>query len=112
MASLYNDGSIPYGSVVLTINAVTYIAENFSIDRPTAQIDRRNELNEPTGSVGIAEFVTGSATLQMAASATATPPLGNTFAHESETFYITQVGQVLAQGDAKKFTISFRKKIN
>ena len=28
MAAFYNDGSVPYGSVTLSINSITYIADN------------------------------------------------------------------------------------
>lgn len=112
MAALWNDGSIPYGCEVLTINAVTYVAENLTFDNPTQMIQRRNELNEPSGSVGVQDFVTGSATLQKAATATAVPTPGltfatSTFSGSSVTFILTKVSPVFAQGDAMKFNIEF-----
>lgn len=114
MAALWNDGTIPYGSEVLTINSVTYVAENITFDNPTQTIQRRNETNEPAGSVGVQDFVTGSATLQKAATATAIPTPGLTFSTSSfsgaaVTFILTKVSPVFAQGDAMKFNIEFIK---
>lgn len=118
MPEAWNDGSIPFGSVTLTINSVAYIAESYTPTRPTAVIERRNAVNEPSGSVGVADFVTGSAVLQKAATSTAMPTPGMTFQHTedstvgAETFYITEVSQAKSQGEATKFNISFRKKYN
>ena len=80
MAATYNDGTVQYGSKVLTINAVTYAADNITVNRPTKAVDRTNELGEPSGSVGIADFVAGSCTLQLASGSTAEPANGLTFA--------------------------------
>ena len=109
MAALWNDGSIPYGSEVLTINSVTYIAENVSFDNPSVVQQRRNEANEPTGSFGVQDFVTGSATLQKAATGTVVPTPGLTFTRDSVVYILTKVGEVLAQGDAMKFNIEFQR---
>lgn len=114
MAALWNDGSIPYGSEVLSINSVSYIAENITFDNPSNVIQRRNEANEPSGSVGVQDFVTGSATLQRAATATAVPTPGLTFATSSfsgssVTFILTKVSPAFSQGDAVKFNIEFIK---
>ena len=70
MAAIYNDGTVAYGSKVLTINSVLFVAENIEVRRPIIKIERRNELHEPNGKVGIKDFVTGSATLQLAQSGT------------------------------------------
>jgi hypothetical protein len=118
MSAAYNDGTIPYGSRVLTINTVTYIANNIRISRPTKVIRRTNELDEPTGSVGIKDFVTGSAELQLATSSTAEPPQGQTFAVTfdatigSETFLIKDVDRPEEKGSDKKVNITFVKKYN
>lgn len=114
MAALWNDGAIPYGVEVLTINSVTYVAENLTFDNPSQTIQRRNEANEPSGSVGVQDFVTGSATLQKAATSTAVPTPGLTFSTSSfsgsaVTFILTKVSPVFAQGDAAKFNIEFMR---
>lgn len=116
MAASINDGSIPYGSPTLSINSVSYITESFEVNRPTQSIPRRNGDNEPSGNVVIADFVTGTATLQKITSGTAIPLIGLTFAYTdgagAETFYITEVSQPRSQGDATKFNISFQKLYN
>ena len=109
MAALWNDGAIPFGSEVLTINSVAYIAENVSYDNASVVVQRRNEVNEPSGSYGVQDFVTGSATLQKAATGTAVPTPGLTFTRDSVVYILTKVGEVLAQGDAMKFNIEFSR---
>lgn len=110
MAATYNDGSIPYGSVVLNVNSVNYVAENVTITRPIKQIKRMNEAGEPTGSVGVADFVEGSATLQSATTNTVDPSGGFTLA--SENFKIVESSKAFAQGDAVKFNVKFIKTYN
>ncbi|MDB6026300.1 MAG: hypothetical protein JWM68_2523 [Verrucomicrobiales bacterium] len=126
MSAPFNDGAIPYGSRILSITnanmgtpaAVDAIAENISLTRPSTAIERKGILDEPTGAVIVAGFVTGSATLQLATSASIPPNLGATFMSTfdsvtgSESFYVSEVGIPETQGDAKKVTISFRKKYN
>ena len=109
MAALWNDGAIPFGSEVLTISGTAYIAENVSFDNPSVVVQRRNEDNEPTGSYGVQDFVTGSATVQKAATGTAVPTPGLTFTRSSVIFILTMVGEVLAQGYAMKFNIEFQR---
>ena len=79
-------------------------------------IERRNQLNQPSGQVIDDDFVTGTATLQLATGSTAIPTNGQsfteTFGAASETFLISEIGQPEEQGGEKKVTISFRKKYN
>jgi hypothetical protein len=118
MAATYNDGTVQYGSRSLTINAVAYVADNITVNRPSKAVDRTNNLGEPTGSVGIADFVTGSCTLQLAADATAEPTNGLTFATTfdsgigSETFYLTSVSRAEVKDGEKKINVTFKKKYN
>ena len=115
---LVNDGSVQYGSRVLTINSVTYVAEQIEVRRPSFVIERRDQLNKPNGQVIDEDFVTGTATLQLATGATVIPQIGQTFqetfvaAIGAETFILSEIGQPEAQGDAKKVPVSFRKKYN
>ncbi|MBM3758409.1 MAG: hypothetical protein FJW38_31105 [Acidobacteria bacterium] len=116
MAAIYNDGTVQYGSYVLTINSVAYIAESLNCSRPTKIIERLNELGEPNGQVVVRNFETGTAVLQLASGSTAWPTLGLTFtvtlesAFGSEVFIITEISHPYGQNDAKKVNISFRKK--
>jgi len=118
MAASINDGSIPYGSPTLSAGGVSYITESFDVQRPTQKIPRRNGDNEPSGQVVIADFVTGTATLQKITSGTKLPLNGVTFTYTddatigAETFYIDDVSQPRGQADATKFQIAFTKLYN
>ena len=118
MSAFKNDGTIPYGSRVLSIAAVSYVADNIEVQRPSKTIERTNEIDEPSGQVSYAGFVTGTATLQLATTSTAQPAAGAEFSATfdsgigSETFYVTDVGRSESKESEKKVNISFRKKYN
>jgi hypothetical protein len=78
MAAFTNDGSIPYGSKVLTIGAVAYIADDINVSRPSKKISRTNQIDEPAGSVNYDDFATFTATLQLATTSTVPPAKGAT----------------------------------
>lgn len=132
MAAFKNDGTVQYGSAVLAIGTVAagnpptvssttnYVADNISISRPSKTIERTNELDEPSGQVSYAGFVTGSATLQLATSSTLVPVLGKGFSFTSydpdgdgdtdaEVFYIDSVETPYAKDQERKVNITFRK---
>lgn len=115
MAASYNDGTVQYGSRVVTINAVAYVADNIEITRPTNIIERTQEAGEPSGWVAVPGFPTGTATLQLASGATVIPTLGLTFSTDfgagAETWAIVEVGQPEAKDAEKKVNITFRKDI-
>lgn len=118
MAAVYNDGTVQYGSRVLTFNSVAYVADNINVNRPTKAIDRTQQLGEPSGSVGIADFATLSATLQLAADATAEPQCGMLSAAVTfdatigaEQFYLTNVGRAEVKDGEKKINVTAKKKV-
>lgn len=108
MAAVYNSGTVQYGSQILTINSVTYVADNIEVTKSTNVIERTNELNEASGWVASTGFITGSATLQLAASGTAVPTLGLTFTLDTMTMVILEVGTPYSKDSDKKVTIGFR----
>lgn len=65
MAATFNDNNVQYGSRTLSINGVTVIADTFTPTFPTKEILRTNELDEPTGSVAVPDFVRVTAQLQV-----------------------------------------------
>lgn len=134
MSAFRNDGSVQYGSMVLSIGTlvagnpptitggttVSYVADNVEISRPGKTIERTNELDEPSGQVSYAGFVTGSATIQLATSAILAPGLGQGFtlsvydvdglgAVDAEFFYIDSVSTPFANNGERKVSITFRK---
>lgn len=118
MAALLNDGSIPYGSKVFTINSVTYVAEDISIDDAAQKIDRKNEVGEPSGRVLVQDYVEGTATLQLASTSTAPPTNGMTFTQDlqhtgtNQTWALLKISPTFKQDEAQKVNVSFYKKIN
>lgn len=115
----YNDGTVQYGSRILTINAIAYVADNISVTRPTKAIDRTSEIGEPSGSVGVKDFETMSATVQIASGSTAEPLIGNTTSAitfdatiGAETFFVTSVARAESKDAEKKFNLTFKKKYN
>lgn len=116
-AGTKNDGGLVFGSQTVTIESVTYVAENISIDEPSSIIEQKNQHGVPSGQVIVAGFITGSATLQLASGSTALPALGDDFAivpvgGGSVTFLVSQVGQAFSSDAETKVNISFRKRIN
>lgn len=118
-AAVFNDGNLPYGSRIIQLTGSgngTYVAENIEITRPTTQLPRSNELGNPNGAVYIRTWNTGTATLQLATTASVVPAVGNTFATtwsgSAERFVITQVGQPESSTTDKKVNISFTEIIN
>lgn len=131
MSAAYNDGTVQYGSRIWIVKASdgstahdTYVADNISVNRPTKPLKRTNELGEPSGSVGVPDFVEGSAVFQLASSSTKEPLNGcqiicNTTVNAqldsgigSETFFISHVSRAETKDGEKKFNINFIKKYN
>ena len=103
--------SLPYGSRVLTIDSVGYIANNFSTSQSLNVIERTTELGAPNGAVGIQQARTGSAQLQLATSSTTIPDVGDEFVANSVTFFLTEVSRPEEAQGFKVIDISFRESI-
>lgn len=120
MAVIHNDGNVQYGSVIMTIptSGVAYIANAAEVTRPSKKITRVDKLGEPDGFALVADFVTGSATLQLASGSTVYPQLGDSFTHTfdaetgSETFVVSNTGQPLSAEGQKFISINFDKTYN
>lgn len=120
MAVVINDGSVQYGSRVLTIPVTTgtaFVFDNVEIQRGTNVIEQTDELGEPSGQVLVDAFVTGSGVCQMQASTDA-PILGEIFTETfdstigAESFYVSSVSTPETKDGEKKCNIEFRKKYN
>lgn len=115
--SAYNDGSVPFGSQVLTIGATAFVAENISYNDPSSIIERRDEDGDPSGQVLVNNFANGSATLQFATTLTVPPAIGATFTltrNSGATIgcIVSEVSEAFTQLDAKKANINFRRRYN
>jgi len=111
--AVYNNQNLLYGTVLIKVGAETYIAEDISMTRPTVVVSREDELGAPSGEVGIPDWQTGTATLQIS-SGGSVPNLGTIMTASfsgsvEEHCWINEVGQTFAQRDLRKVNISFRK---
>ena len=94
------DGSMPYGTRVLTINAVSYKANDINIARPITTAEDNNIDGTPNRARYTAQRYQLTANLQLATSATARPAPGQTFSdtfdptYGVETFVITEAPYV------------------
>lgn len=113
-----NDGNVPYGCYLVTVASTGFVAESLAFDEASSVIERRNELNAPSGQVITPDFVTGTGVLQRPASGTAAMRVGDTLTVPSNalagftgSLFIANVGPAYAQGDTQKFNIGFRKSV-
>lgn len=131
-----NDGTLPAQSRVLRLFTPTqatpttadhfeawpgrlFVAENFDLTLPTQGVDRHSEANAPSGGVQTDDFITGTATLQLTATAAATdfPLVGDHFGEEIDgtivvNFFITEAGAVEAVGALKTCRVSFMQRVD
>lgn len=107
--------TLPYGSRVVTISAVGYIANSFSTSSSLQVIDRQDTLGAPNGAIGIRQPITGSANLQLASTSTGIPDPGDEFSATIDsvaiTFFVTERGLPESQNGFKMVDISFREAI-
>lgn len=95
----------------------TYICDNISVTRGSKTIERTTELDEPSGQVSYAAFVTGELQIQISSSALV-PLQGYEFATTfvaaigSENFYLTDISEPEVKDAEKKVTATFRKRYN
>jgi hypothetical protein len=103
--------ALPYGSRIVTVSSVGYIANNFSVSQSINVIERQNELGAPNGAVGIQQARTGSAQLQLATSSTTGVAAGDSFLDGSVTYFITEVSKPEEQQGFKVLDVSFRESV-
>lgn len=120
MPDIINDATVQFGSVIIAITnnggtSQNFVCENVSLTRPTNEINRLGETGLPSGAVHTRGFITGTASVQIATGSIVWPEIGavftEDFGHGSEDWYLTEVGDALAHTDAKKVSISFKKKV-
>ena len=112
MAAYNNDGAIGYGSKVLTINSVAYIAEDIEVTRGSNVIERLDEIGEPNGAVLIPTAVVGTATVQLPNSGSSFVAAGQEFTGSfgqgtDETFMITEQSVPYSNVNETKVRIRF-----
>lgn len=112
----YNDGNIPYGSVVSTIAGTSYVLEEVDFDDPVTSIVRKNEINIPNGAVYIPDLVKFTATAQLASALTPIPTVCQvitlSYRGVSTDFIVTKVGQPRKQDQILKMKIEASVRLN
>lgn len=103
--------NLPFGSRVLTIDAIEYIAEQFQYEQPSVTAERSTQVSAPGGFALNAAARVGSAQLQLALTTTAVPLVGHTFEADTFTFVITNVGKSQTQNGFTVLPIQFRQNI-
>jgi hypothetical protein len=114
LPAIYSDGTQVFGvpASPVTINNVTYIAEDITITRPTTRPVIKDANGVPIGQTIIPDVDTGTAKLQLAASNTAIPTRSQTMTLETATWILTEVGEAYTQGAYAYVNISFALKLN
>lgn len=100
------------GASPVSINSVAYIAEDIQLQHPMTVKEIKDSNAIPIGQTLIPENTTGTAKLQLATSATAVPPRGQSFTLYGVSWYVKDVGEAYTQGDYVKVNISFVRSIN
>ncbi len=116
MPDFFSDGNIPFGSQVVTINAVEYVAEEIDFEEKSTAIYRRNEINVPNGGVYISDLIKGKMTLQLASVDTVIPEnqsiVTMTFRGTPTQFVITNVSQPQKQDQIHKLKMEITEVLN
>lgn len=111
-----NDGNIPFGSQVVSINGTNYVAEEIEFEEKSTAIYRRNEINVPNGGVYIEDLVKGKMTLQLASNDTPIPEnqsvVSMTFRGAAKDFVITNVSQPQKQDEIHKLKMEITEILN
>lgn len=103
--------TLPFGSEVLSIDSVEYIAENLRLSQPSVTAERQDQVGGPNGFALNKAAKTGTATLQLATASTAIPQVGHQFTRATIDYVLTDVGEEQSQNGFKTVPISFRELI-
>ena len=119
----YQDGTFPSGSPVLTINAVTYKCNSFSITKSAETVMITDENGAHSGAIQFVGPNTGTAEVQFAASTTAEPTTAAAnatlgvitnvnIAGANVNCFITSVAIAKPQRGAWVATLGFQTRVN
>ena len=118
MPNIYNDGGMVFGSQVVSINSVNYVAEQITLDFGSDWAVRNDEGGVPTAQHGRKTVGTGSMTLQLASVNTVLPPIFSVViidqaaAAGNVNVIITKVGQAFDHGGETKVPVDIREKLS
>ena len=118
--SYYADGSPGSGTPTISISAVTYVAENITINRPVVEAEDFTLVGKPNRKRVVALRANGTCTIQADAGSSGKPKMGDTFSltvddnFGAETWVIKEVPFEASNdgGSLRKYSITFDKVIN
>ncbi len=113
----HSDGSLQFGSQIVTISTVAFVAEEISYEKGSTPLVRNNQYGIPQAEVLKEDIGTGSATLQLPTSTTAAPTIGQAFTildvgGATISVKVSKVGRTFKDADLVKLPIEFRDKLN
>ncbi len=118
MPLVFNDGNIPFGSVLVQISGFSgdWVAEEIDFEEKSTAIYRRNEINVPNGGVYIQDLIKGKMTLQLRTAGEAIPE-GQTqvtmnFRGSPKQFVITNLSQPFKQDQIHKLKMEITEILN
>jgi len=118
MPLTFNDGNIPFGSILVQISGFTgdWVAEDIDFEEKSTTIIRRNEVNVPNGAVHIQDLIKGKMTLQLREVGEAIPE-GQTrvtmnFRGSPKDWVITNLSQPFKQDQIHKLKMEITEILN
>lgn len=110
MPNQYNDGNIPFGSLVVSMGG-SFVAEDIDVEQGSNTFIRRNEVNVPTGAVHTKDLAKVTMTVQLPTNGNP-PALFALASFDSGNYIVTKVGKVFKQDDIRKAKLELTAKIN
>lgn len=109
-----NNGSVAYGSYLVTVSGIGYVAENVNPSISSTVLERFNQVNEPSGQVLIPTFETATMTLQRPSASTVLPAVGATVAAGAGSgiagsWFVSEASGAFEQGSIQKVNVTVRK---
>ena len=103
-------GKYVFGSQSVTINAVEYILQDFSITRPSEITELNGSQGETIAVVAVQKLEELSGTF-VKESGKADPTLGDEFELEGKTYFITETSESRSNGEFATLSFSAREKL-
>ena len=103
-------GKYVFGSKSVTINAVDYVLQDFSITRPSEVTELNGSSGETIAVVAVQKLEELSGTFVKESGKT-DPALGDEFDLEGKTYFITETSESRSNGEFATLSFSAREKL-
>ena len=109
--SITPSGKYVFGSQSVTINAVEYVLQDFTISRPSEVTTLNGSQGEEIAVVAVQRLEELSGTFVKEQSK-ADPALGDEFAIDGKTYFITETSESRSNGEFATLSFSAREKLS